>query len=33
MLDEAGFRPEAKVKVLRAKEQFLSDFSADGAGL
>ena len=33
MLDETGFRPEAKVKVLKAKEQFRSDFGADGAGL
>jgi hypothetical protein len=33
MLDEAGFRPEAKVKVLKAKEQFIPDFSADGVGL
>jgi hypothetical protein len=33
MLDEAGFRPEAKVKVLKAKEQSRFDFGADGAGL
>jgi hypothetical protein len=33
MLDETGFRPEAKVRVLKAKEQFRSDFGVDGKGL
>jgi len=33
MLDEAGFRPEAKVNVLKAKERFRSYLGAGNAGL
>jgi hypothetical protein len=32
MLDEPVFRFEAKVKILKSREQFQSDFGADGAG-
>ena len=33
MPGETGFRPEAKVKVLKAKEEFRFDFGLDGVGL